>query len=221
MKRLLLTVYPLIVIAVSAGALLGLAYRLLEKPLAQAELREETRAVQKALSAKGEIRRIEFTNDGVSSPYYLSLSSSGETQGYVFRTEKTGFGGPVDVLSGITNGAVDRVVVLSMAQETPGLGTKAMEPSWTGRFSGRTSGAIPRSIADFSRLGLDAVSGATYSSKAVSTAVYEAFRLYRKLVPLMTLTPQVTNIYGELRTNFVTNWTTELDASSGASEGGE
>lgn len=223
MKRILLIIYPLAVIASVTGALLGLAWMLLEKPLTQAASREEAAAASRVLTASGQMVKQEYLPASGSNgwAFYLSVGASGETQGYVFRSSRPGYGGEVECLTGITNGAVDRVLVLSAKGETPGLGQKAADAAWLSRLSGRTPEQLPLTRSAFRRTGLDAVSGATISSKAVTSAVFEAFRYYRKLVPLMVLTPQVTNRWGERITNWETNWTTELDAETGATEGGE
>lgn len=56
--------------------------------------------------------------------------------------------------------------------ETPGLGTKVQLPDFTDQFLGRA--AEPLTIDD-----IDAVTGATISSKAALAAVNEAIEAYR------------------------------------------
>ena len=62
------------------------------------------------------------------------LDGSGQLAGYVITTEAKGYGGTIEVMTGITaDGSVSGVVLLSQ-NETPGLGANATKESFTGQY---------------------------------------------------------------------------------------
>lgn len=90
--------------------------------------------------------------------------------GYAITVTSKGYDStPLKVMIGIqADGAIEKVKVLS-SNETPGLGSKVTEDSFTGQFAGMTSDGVD---------GMQMISGATYSSKAMRAAVEQAFAIY-------------------------------------------
>ncbi len=174
MKYYFRIIYPLVVIAIGIGLVMGLTYQLLEPKLARAEKAEEETALKAVIpdAARFEARSLE------GHPYYVAYDGTNGLSGYVFRTSYPGYGGPVTALVGITNGAVRAVLIVSMEKETPGLGTKAKDPNWLAQFAGLTWKRIPLSKSGFRDNGLDAVSGATITSMAVAHDIQKAFLDY-------------------------------------------
>ncbi len=103
---------------------------------------------------------------------WAGLDSAGRRVGIVFRAAEQGYGGPVPVVVGVDT--VERVTAISVAsaaeglKETPGLGLKALEPSFQRQFAGRTAAE-----AKLKKDGgaLDGISGATITSRAVARGV--------------------------------------------------
>lgn len=96
-------------------------------------------------------------------------TAGGEAVGYAVTVTASGFGGPIEVTVGLSaQGAITGLNVGgSQFAETAGLGAKAKEPAFTGQFVGLTS---PVTLgAD-----VDAISGATITSAAVTDAVNRA-----------------------------------------------
>ncbi|MGQ9623421.1 MAG: RnfABCDGE type electron transport complex subunit G [Candidatus Caldatribacteriaceae bacterium] len=98
-----------------------------------------------------------------------------ERQGVVFKMASTGYGGAVVVLVGVDTreGKITGVKVLEH-QETPGLGSNVTQEGFLSQFLGK-------SITDPFAVGRDiqAVSGATISSRAVTRACERAALLLR------------------------------------------
>lgn len=177
MKNIFRNIYPVVTIAVVVGLLMALIYQLIEPKLAEAEKKETEIFLRQALSSA--FTFTEVTTNG--QPYFVAFGSDGTQTGFVFKTSEKGYGGPVVSLVGITNGAVDKVVILRMDWETPGLGTKAKDLLWLGQFSGLTSEKIPQGKQGFKDNGLDALSGATLTSIAVANDVRDAFSIYASI----------------------------------------
>ncbi len=165
--------YPLVLIATVMGVLLALTYGSLKPFLDAADSREFERSLRELYP---DFSRYETKT--IDDKTYYILYQQDERVAMVFRTSATGYGGPVETLTAITNGVVARVVVMNMSGETPGLGTKAKNPAWLAQFLGKTREEIPTSKPDFKARGCDAISGATFSSLAVTRGIHEALSLY-------------------------------------------
>ena len=90
-----------------------------------------------------------------------------------------GFGGRIELIVGLLrDGTITGYKVLSQ-KETPGLGTKIAEEDFAGQFVGLNSYLDDISLTR-SGGSIDAVTGATISSKAVIDAVGKAVETYKK-----------------------------------------
>ncbi len=177
MLRFIKIVYPLVVIGIGVGFLLSFTYQSLEKRLAESAKNEEILALKKVFpDAKNfNTKEIEGTE------YYVATDENGKELAHIFKTANTGYGGPVVSLVAITNGFVANVVIVSASKETPGLGTKINDKKWLSQFIGKKWEEIPAEKSEFKTKGIDAVSGATFSSLAVSKDIRDAFIIYKKL----------------------------------------
>jgi electron transport complex protein RnfG len=102
---------------------------------------------------------------------YLAVSrENGELLGYIARAEGRGYGGTITLLVGVTiDGRVKKVRVLSHS-ETPGLGARIAEEDFLSQFENRT---VDKVLLRREGGEIDAVSGATISSRGVVNAVRE------------------------------------------------
>jgi len=107
-----------------------------------------------------------------------------ELVGYVFTAAPTGFGGEIEVTVGISNEKVISGVRVGNNSETPGLGTKTAGSDFTAQFTGKgiqSDFAIVKRPASLDNE-IQAVSGATISSTAVTKAVSASAALGGKLL---------------------------------------
>ncbi len=94
-----------------------------------------------------------------------------EIIGYAFLATGKGYGGKINILVGVDeNFAIEDVVIISNT-ETPGLGSKITENSFTDQFKGMAAEdiALKKDGGE-----VDAITGATISSKAVVEAIRKA-----------------------------------------------
>ncbi|MCI1966389.1 MAG: RnfABCDGE type electron transport complex subunit G [Oscillospiraceae bacterium] len=103
--------------------------------------------------------------------------------GYVFTTEADSYGGKIKVMTGIgADGNVTGVVLLSTS-DTPGLGLNAKQESYREQYKQKT----PEKGFEVVKGGtaqegqINAITGATITSKAVTTAVNQAIEEYQKV----------------------------------------
>ena len=98
----------------------------------------------------------------------------------LFKTSAKGYGGDIDLMVGIdTSGKVTGVSILSIS-ETAGLGMNAKNESFINQYMGK-SGTIGVSKNGASDTEIQALTGATITSKAVTSAVNTALSLYSQI----------------------------------------
>ena len=119
------------------------------------------------------------TMDGAQYTYYEGFD--GDTPvGYVFTTQSKGYGGAVEIMTGIDlEGRVAGIQTL-MLNETAGLGMNAKNEAFRDQFKGKSDkiGVAKSNPGDDE---IQALTGATITSKAVTDAVNIALKLYTQV----------------------------------------
>lgn len=112
---------------------------------------------------------------------YFEAKKADETVGYVFLNEAKGYGSAVSVMTAVApDGKIIAARVLDASGETPGLGQNATKENFYGQFTGKTKEI---SVVKFGAKDqeVNAVTGATITSKAVTKAVNEALEQFEKV----------------------------------------
>lgn len=101
-----------------------------------------------------------------------TASNGGEISAYVFITEEMGYKSKIEVMTAVNaEGSIIGVTVTGCADESPGIGQKVgSEKSFTDQFTGQSTSAEA-----------DAITGATFSSKAVTKAVNNALEKFSEI----------------------------------------
>lgn len=114
--------------------------------------------------------------------YVEALDAAGQVLGYTFTTKAKGYGGDVQVMTGVTaDGTVANIEILDVSNETPGLGQNAKKDSFKAQFAGKQGEIGVSTASKAAANGVDALTGATYTSKAVAAAVNQALDLYAQI----------------------------------------
>lgn len=139
-------------------------------------LKNEQEARQRVLP-----QAVEFTPLAIEGQtLYLGLGGDGQTVGYVATTHAKGYGGDVAVMTGMdTSLTVTGVEILSH-NETPGLGAKAQDKNFTSRFLQPAKDGLTLVKGTAGEGQVEAITGATITSKAVTQAVNDAAALAAK-----------------------------------------
>jgi len=104
--------------------------------------------------------------------------------GYVFSAYPKGYGGDIAVTVGVGSDGRIMGVKIGANQETPGLGSKTAEDRFTGQYMDKSIDStikvvkVPPKADDE----IQAVSGATISSRAVTSAVQASADMAKKLL---------------------------------------
>ena len=178
-KAILKPAIILCIICAIITAALSVTNAVTKDKIAQLEYEAEQATARQIIDAD-EFTSLKHAVDGKEYTYYKA-QSSGEIEGYEFRTSAKGYNGEVTVMTGIdTEGKIILVKVLSAADETPGLGQNVPKESFTNAFTGLpgTVGVTDDGSTDNT---IDAVTGATYSSKAVAKSVNLAVKIFNEI----------------------------------------
>jgi Na+-translocating ferredoxin:NAD+ oxidoreductase subunit G len=93
-----------------------------------------------------------------------------EKAGYAFIASGSGYGGDIDILVGLDSGFEIKGVSILSQTETPGLGSRITESLFTDQFKGLSLSDIALKSKSSK---IDAITGATISSRAVVNAIKE------------------------------------------------
>ncbi len=179
MKKLIDYALRLLVICVAASGLLAYVYQSTASRIEENVYREKLFKAKEVLSGRAEeIKKMD--HNGLE---FFRGFSKGLLVGTVIETSGAGYGGPIRVLSGIgPDGKIIEIAILSH-KETPGLGTK-VDTSWfKNQFVSKSASGVrlKKDLKPGDADGIDAITSATISSRAVSKAVSEALAEYEKV----------------------------------------
>ncbi len=162
----------LVICAVTSG-LVAAVYALTYDAIEAASVQAKQNAVKSIFAESDNIVEIQGTYpNSVSSVY--RVEASGVQIGYAVDITSTGFGGDINMMVGFgTDMAVAGVSVIEHS-ETPGLGANIKNDSFLEQFKGISDQIVVGS-------NVDALSGATISSKAVAYGINEASQVVKGL----------------------------------------
>jgi len=126
--------------------------------------------------------RFTLKDGDVERTFFVGIYD-GKPEGVAFETSGKGFGGNVGVMVGI-NVEDDKLLGVSVTthSETPGMGARAKtDPNFVSQFKGQSVKETFKVTQDGGSI--NALSGATITSRAVSAATTEADQIYEKLKP--------------------------------------
>lgn len=190
MNKILKNTLILTAITLIAGLGLGLVHEITLNPIAQAARKRRKKKLGRlyfqmqslmSLKRQMQIRRLQsrpISDIGVNATID-EVCTVGDTGYVISTTDKDGYGGDIQVSVGIqSDGTVTGVSFLSLS-ETAGLGMKAKEPSFYEQYVGKnpTKFAVSKDGGDGEQI--DALSGATITSRAVTGAVNAALGYYQ------------------------------------------
>ncbi|MBQ2934473.1 MAG: FMN-binding protein [Clostridia bacterium] len=146
-------------------------------------LAKETQEKAMAKVMSGEYEEI-TEGIGDDEVTYNVVRNDGVVIGYIFTTSAKGYGGEILVMTAVkTDLTVAAVEILDASGETPGLGQNVTKADWYKQFATRTNDiSVVKSGANSEKNEVDAVTGATISSKAVTSAVNQALDYAKEIM---------------------------------------
>ena len=172
----------LFAICIVCSGLLAGVYALTKEPIDAAAKAKNEAAIKEVLPEEAvrveEERVVEL--DGASYVYNLAYDEVGNVVGCAINVAPVGFGGPIAIKVGFdVNGVIYNTKVLSQA-ETPGLGAKCVDPSFSDQFKGFDASqkklAVKKDGGD-----VDAITASTITSRAYTDGLLLAVKVFQAI----------------------------------------
>ena len=198
MNKIIKNTLILTAITVVSGCLLGLVYEVTKAPIAAAQEAAKQEAYRTVLaeaenfeadtafdaaSASGIIAEAGISGTDIDE-IVIAKNASGDIIGYVITaTSHEGYGGDIKVSVGLLSDGTVKGIELLAISETAGLGMKAAEDDFKNMFKDKLVDlfAVTKSGASADNE-IDALSGATITSNAVTNAVNSALVYYQNVL---------------------------------------
>lgn len=189
-RKMLRDAAILFAITLISGLLLGLVYQVTAQPRREQQERKIREACQAVFAQAQQFEEIDYTTsetltqqlaeNGVKiGTVYQAKDDAGSPVGYVIETTSgEGYGGNITLYAGITNDGILNGVSILNISETPGLGMRAGEvlvPQFEQKAAVEFTYTKTGSQSDSE---IDAISGATVTTKAVTNAVNGAVSVF-------------------------------------------
>lgn len=177
-KEILIPTISLFLICAIATALLGITNSVTEKKIeevaAKAAAEARMKVCENAVS-------FEEKTDKNGSVYYEATDKDGKTSGFAITTEDKSYGGKIEVMTGFSaDGKITGIEILTI-DDTPGLGMNAKKDGFKNEYLGK-SGALTVSKNASADNEIQAITGATITSNAVTRCVNKATEIYENAV---------------------------------------
>jgi Na+-translocating ferredoxin:NAD+ oxidoreductase subunit G len=177
-------VFSLVVVAIISSSVLGYVYEVTKEPIAEAQKAKKVKAIKEVVA--------EFDNNPLDEMYKIAPQSvmdslevypaknGEELVGNAIRTySPEGYAGNIWLMVGFQpDGSISKITVLEH-KETPGLGTKMSDDKFKSQFYGKNPSTFNLKVKKDGGQ-IDALSGATITSRAFGKAVQEAYDSYTK-----------------------------------------
>lgn len=188
MKNIIKNTAILTVITLVAGLLLGYVYDITKEPIAKSKEAAKNAAYQTVMAEADtfELMEVEAADLGTGCDVneVVAANAGSDLKGYVITTTThDGYGGDIQVSVGVAaDGTVKGIEMLSIA-ETAGLGMNANTPEFKAQYAEKLVDAfVVTKTGAAADNEIDAISGATITSNAVTNAVNTAILYYTNVL---------------------------------------
>ena len=169
----------LTVICLVVSAALAATNEVTKAKIAEIDAAAATQAME-ALIPESTYQKVEGEND-----FYIAKSGD-KINGYIITNSAKGYGGDVKVMTAFDDaGTVIGVNILSVADETPGLGQNVTKENFYNQYKGKNEKltVVKNGAKDGE---INAVTGATITSRAVTTAINDSMDMLQKYLSANT-----------------------------------
>lgn len=171
MKYILKLALILLLITAVVAGLLGFVNDLTKDKIAENTAKKANAAMQAVLPSDS-YEKLEVSEEGISEVYKSE-------KGFVVRLNANGFGGAIDMMVGVSlEGTVTGISVIAHS-ETASLGAECTRPDWQSQFVGASDGLQVTKDGGT----IDALTGATVTSRGVVDAVNRAVEFVKEVQP--------------------------------------
>lgn len=173
--------FILLIFTAIAGLFLGGAYVITKEPIAAQALLEKNQAMKEILpiADKFELSDVVIPDGTIIKEVDKGIKGN-EVVGYAIKVTPKGFGGLINMMVGISvDGKIGGIKILSHS-ETPGLGANSTNINFYGQYKdkGIDSQLEVVKTGASKENEIQAITGATITSRAVTNGVNEAINFY-------------------------------------------
>lgn len=197
-KALMKDAFILFLITIISGGLLGAVYDLTKEPIALQQEESKLNAYREVMKEADGFKeeddqliqqctnqlRSDYGTNGIEITNALKAYKDNQKLGYVIQViDKDGFGGDIEIIIGIDNQKrITGVEILSI-NETVGLGMNAKNEEFRNQYIGKKVDEF-KVVKTGSQTDdeIDALSGATITSKAITNGINGALDFYDLLI---------------------------------------
>ncbi|MCB2293729.1 RnfABCDGE type electron transport complex subunit G [Clostridium algoriphilum] len=171
----------LLLITGIAGFLLGGAYEITKAPIAASVASDKQTAMKEILPDADKFSNSDVNIKSNAKILEVNVGTKGtKIAGYAIKVAPKGYAGPIETMVGISSdGKVTGISILAHT-ETPGLGANAPEPAFSNEYKNKPTKedlevvkVVPKKDNE-----IQAMTGATITSKAVTLGVNDAIDFY-------------------------------------------
>lgn len=177
-------VITLTIVTLVASLSLGYVYEWTKEPIAEAQMSKQLKAIESVMSGYDNNPVLERyrlpTPDGKDSLEFFPAKKKGDLIGVAVKTKSSkGYSGDIWLMVGFNvKGEIQNIFVIEH-KETPGLGSKMTTPKFLQQFMGRNPATMKLTVKKDGG-DVDAITGATISTRAFSGAVQAAYETFKK-----------------------------------------
>lgn len=171
----------LFIITAVAGLILGIVFNITQDSIAKQESMKNENAMKELITTADKFEKKDLSLTGNILEVNEGKKGS-ETMGYTMKVSTKGYGGQIQLMVGINkDGKLAGIKILSQS-ETAGLGANSEKPSFYGQYAGKPTNKDVEVVkaepaADNE---IKAITGATITSKGVTSGVNEAIKFYKE-----------------------------------------
>ncbi|HCY36304.1 MAG: electron transporter RnfG [Candidatus Margulisiibacteriota bacterium] len=183
MRDMLKPTLSLLFICVFFGFCLAVVNSLTADVIKQRVIESAQQQRKEVLPAAERFESLPVSTSSEIKAAYRGVASD-KTIGYVFSSTPKGYGGAINVTVGIKMDGSLSGVKIGENKETPGLGTKAAEPGFINQYIKKSIKKVLTvvKIKPSADNEIQAISGATITSKAVTLAVNNSAAFAKSLI---------------------------------------
>ena len=170
----------LFIITAITGVILGGVYTMTLEPIQKTKQREKTEALAATLPGASDFKPLKTADKFPGTITEVNIGTKdGNLVGYNFTVSPKGYSGLINMVVGISKeGQIMDIKILAHS-ETPGLGAKAPDPAFAGQFKNKKVKELNvTKTAAAKDEDIQAISGATITSRAVVSGVNEALAFW-------------------------------------------
>lgn len=178
----------LFIITVIAALILGITDLATQGPIEQQRINAANLAKQTVLPQADDFNEVDIVSEAAQNDKARILEISAGMKdnklvGYTFKVMTNGYGGDIEITVGINMDGKVEGVQIGQHSETPGLGAKIIEKTFTDQYQGKViENPISVTKNQPGDQEIQAISGATVSSHAVNDGVNLAAQYFLEIL---------------------------------------